>query len=414
MATSLFRPEALEFYQQEREYGHVGCLEPNSLKFLSWLLVTLVALLVLFVFRAGYTRKETVAGYLAPAVGSARIMVPQRGTISEVHIADDQVVNAGDVLLTVDTRQIAAGGLDVNAAILTTLSLQKNLLTAQIQAEQGRSDAEREHLASTIKNGESELTQLSSQIALQQEQIKISEKSVEVAKQMNVKGYLSLPELVKRQEDLLDAQKALSSLRQQYTARDTQLSATRYALSQLPVEVARRTEPLQSELSQVAQRLAETTGQKSYSIHAPISGRIASLQAKIGQIADPNTLQLEIIPLNSGLEAKLYVPTRAVGFIHSGQKVRLLYDAFPFQRFGVYSGEVISVSKSILSGEDVKGPVPLSEPSYEVIAQLDRQDIDANGQRLPLKAGMLLKADILLEKRQLVRWLLDPILSVRM
>jgi membrane fusion protein len=92
----------------------------------------------------------------------------------------------------------------------------------------------------------------------------------------------------------------------------------------------------------------------------------------------------------------------------------LLYDAFPFQRFGAYPGRIISVSKTILAAGDVVAPIPLQEPAYKVIADLDRPDVDAQGQKIPLQAGMLLRADILLEKRTLIRWLLDPILNVRM
>ena len=73
-----------------------------------------------------------------------------------------------------------------------------------------------------------------------------------------------------------------------------------------------------------------------------------------------------------------------------------------------------SVSKTILSEADTGSPMQLKEPSYKVVATLDRPDIDANGQKIPLQAGMLLRADILLERRELVRWLLDPILNVRM
>ena len=59
-------------------------------------------------------------------------------------------------------------------------------------------------------------------------------------------------------------------------------------------------------------------------------------------------------------------------------------------------------------------PVPLKEAAYRVIASLDRQDVDAYGKKLQLQAGMLLKADIILEKRSLMNWLLDPLLSVRL
>jgi membrane fusion protein len=120
------------------------------------------------------------------------------------------------------------------------------------------------------------------------------------------------------------------------------------------------------------------------------------------------------MPLDSPLQAVLFVPTRAIGFIRGGQKVRLLYDAFPFQRFGAYPGHVVSVSKTILAKGDVAAPIQLEEPAYKVIADLDRPDVDVHGQKILLQAGMLLRADILLEKRPLVRWLLDPILNVRM
>jgi membrane fusion protein len=45
---------------------------------------------------------------------------------------------------------------------------------------------------------------------------------------------------------------------------------------------------------------------------------------------------------------------------------------------------------------------------------LDRPDIDAYGQRIPLQADMLLRADIILGRRTLLSWLISPLLSARM
>jgi membrane fusion protein len=49
-----------------------------------------------------------------------------------------------------------------------------------------------------------------------------------------------------------------------------------------------------------------------------------------------------------------------------------------------------------------------------VTVALDRPDIDAYGQKIPLQADMLLRADIILGHRTLMSWLLDPLLSARM
>lgn len=133
----------------------------------------------------------------------------------------------------------------------------------------------------------------------------------------------------------------------------------------------------------------------------------------MGQFADTTRPQMEILPDDSVLQAELFVPTRAIGFVQPGQAVRILYDAFPYQQFGAYHGRVIEVSQTILTKTDTIGPIELKEPAYRVTVALDRPDIDAYGKRIPLQADMLLRADIILEKRTLLRWFLDPLLSVR-
>ena len=241
MDSSLFRPQAIAFQTQYRDFGQVGRFQTTSLKALSWVLAIAVGLSIVFVCLAGYTRKETVSGYLAPATGSAEIFVPQQGTVTAVYASQDQVVSRGDVLLTIDTSQLTADGLDVNATILKSLSVQKILLTSQVEAENRAARAEKDRLAAAISSGEAELAQLSSQMGFQQEQIDIGEKLVASAKKMNAKGYFSAPELYKRQEDLLEARQALSSLKQRYTARETELAQTRTSLQQLPTEFGSKT-----------------------------------------------------------------------------------------------------------------------------------------------------------------------------
>jgi membrane fusion protein len=117
-------------------------------------------------------------------------------------------------------------------------------------------------------------------------------------------------------------------------------------------------------------------------IRAPSSGRVSTLQATAGQNADPQRLQLEIIPEDSVLQAELFLPARAVGFVETGQAVRILYDAFPYQHFGAYRGRVVKVSQTILTSADAAGPIKLNEPAYRVTAVLERPDIDAYEERI--------------------------------
>ena len=96
-----------------------------------------------------------------------------------------------------------------------------------------------------------------------------------------------------------------------------------------------------------------------------------------------------------------------------GQEVRILYDAFPYQHFGTYRGRIAHVSQAMLAGSDVAGPVTLPGPAYRAIVALERPDVDAYGKRVALQSDMLLRADIILERRTLVDWILDPLRSAR-
>ena len=151
-------------------------------------------------------------------------------------------------------------------------------------------------------------------------------------------------EFKRRRVVFLEQKQNLNSLNQQLAARQNQLTDTRYSLQQLPTVMAGKIQGLRSELATNEQRIAEIGGRRAYVIRAPAAGRVSMLQANVGQFAEPRRLQMEIVPNDSVLQAELFVPTRAIGFMQLGQEVRILYDAFPYQQFGTYSGRIVKIS----------------------------------------------------------------------
>ena len=416
MATqpALFRQEAIDFLHQRQSWGEVVSLQPLSSTILSWSLAGLVVLILCFVSIAQYARKETVTGYLTPTFGRAKIFVPQQGFIKELHVKEGQKVAEGDQLLTVVTSQISANGDDVNTTVLAVLAQQRDVVERQIAAEERRTASEHDRLASTINGIEGETARLEDQRKIQNERLKLSESFVSTGTTLSASGALPAIELKRREQAALEQKQNLAGLDQQITVRRTQLTDARHTLEQLPIVAAERIRVLRGDLSLIEQRVAEVNGRRAYVIKAPTSGRVSTLQAAVGQMAEPRHMQLEIIPLNSTLQAELFFPTRAFGFVRPGQQVRILYDAFPYQKFGTYHGSITKVSHTILTGNETIGPISLKEPAYRVSVALARPDIDAYGLKMPLQPDMLLKADVVLEQRSLMRWLLDPVLSARM
>src|SRR5215217_3089201 len=125
---ALFRQEAVEFQRHAQQWGRVVPLQPLPTRIMVWFVTAATAAVIAFLFLAQYARKETVAGYLAPVAGTARVFAPRPGTVSAVHVEQGQRVEAGQPLVTVRAEQIAAGGEDIDAAVLASLERQSRSL----------------------------------------------------------------------------------------------------------------------------------------------------------------------------------------------------------------------------------------------------------------------------------------------
>jgi len=173
-STLLFRQEAIEFQQHSRQLGRVSALQPLSTKLLTWFIAAAVGLIIAFLFLGAYARKETVAGYLTPTSGTAKIFASQPGTIKQIHVREGDQVQQGQPLLTIETNQISADGYDVNTTMLSTLRSQSDLLNRQIVAEEQRTNSEHERLSSVIHGLNTEIAQLEAQISTQRERLQVA------------------------------------------------------------------------------------------------------------------------------------------------------------------------------------------------------------------------------------------------
>jgi len=140
---------------------------------------------------------------------------------------------------------------------------------------------------------------------------------------------------------------------------------------------------------------------------------VAALPVSLGQTVSPGTTVAIVIPEGAKIEAELLAPSKAAGFIRPGQEVQLMLQAFPYQRFGTVRGEITTISRTVLGPTEITIPgLKIEEPVFRVRAALRREEIQAYGEAIPLQPGMLLSADIVFDRRSLVRWLFDPLFAV--
>jgi len=177
----------------------------------------------------------------------------------------------------------------------------------------------------------------------------------------------------------------------------------------LPVETQRSVSSLISQRSQLQQQITEHESARRVVLKSPIAGKLASVEVHRGGAIAPNQLLATVLPENLTMVAEVYVPSSAVGFIRRGQRVRLMYDAFPRQQFGTFSGEVDRVSDFVLMPSEVPQTFFLREATFKVQIALETDSVAFEAGGTPLRPGMLLAAEIILESRSLLDWLLEPI-----
>ena len=210
-----------------------------------------------------------------------------------------------------------------------------------------------------------------------------------------------------------DQEIAVQKLQRQRAAIDKDLASAQSEIPVIELRTRAQVDEFSRQLSQAHSDAAELEFRhgamsRTIEIAAPFDGVVTNVAPVQGQTVAADAAFATLLPKDSSLQAELLVPTRAIGFVHSGQRVLMRYEAFPYERFGQYAGTVKSVAKTPLIPGDSVGPIAIKEPVYRIVVTLDRQGIDANGEVLPLRSGMVLGADLLMEKRSLLEWLFLP------
>jgi membrane fusion protein len=412
MAASLFRLEAIEF-QRTRSWAGVTTAQPIATWLLTGFFAAAITSAAVFLALGSYARKETVPGYLTPISGIARVLPAAAGMVAEVYVKDGDTVVAGQRLLLVRSERHGAQGQAVDTAIIDRLQAKRDAVRDRIEIEQRTADEQRQSLTDTLAGLESEVATMAESMRTQRERLKVAHDQVEAVRPTVAQGFTSMTEFRRRQDSELSLQQATTDLYRQIAMKAVDVREKRHAMAEMEAKTADNLAVLRGSLADADGAIAEARGKQGYVVSAPVTGRVTSLQAWVGMSSETTIPFMSIVAENAPLEISLLVSARAIGFVTRGQPVRVAFDPFPFQRFGFYSGTIVSVSDTLLKPSEAVGPMILKEPSYRVVARLDRQTITAYGGEIALRPDMSLKADIVFDRRSLIEWLFDPLLSAR-
>ncbi|HEX9173675.1 MAG TPA: HlyD family efflux transporter periplasmic adaptor subunit [Telluria sp.] len=409
----LFRPQVLS----ERQAQWLGTilLRPRALqRWFAACALLCVAAIGATLFGASFTRKAHVSGWLVPQQGMLRVFAPRAGVASALLVHEGDEVRQGQSLMVLANEERSATMGDTQARIAQGLAVQRESLSAeQLRTELsfGQQSASLEQRLGAIRTEQQYLEQ---EIALQNTRLQLAAQSESRQAELQRRGFVAEQQMQAAQEGRLDQAAKLRALQRSQVALGRERLALQAERDGLAVRVKAQTALLARSIAALGREQAESAARRELVITAPQSGIVTAIHVGVGSAVSPGLSLLSIVPRGTRLEAHLYAPSRAIGFVRPRQTVLLRYQAYPYQKFGHYQGVVTSVSRAGIGPSELPPQfgAGAGEELYRITVELARQQVTAYGQAQALQPGMQLDADIALERRRLYEWVLNPLFTL--
>jgi membrane fusion protein len=413
MSGGLFRAQ-VRAHAESAWLGRIVLIRPLSFTFLTACALAIAAALAAFFVAAQYTRKARVEGVVAPELGVVRILAQQTGIVERVRVAEGDEVERDAPILTLGDGRENASREDVGSAVAARLIERREALIRQRDATAAAMRSEAAALGRRANGLARELEQVEREIATQSERTALSAQGVTRARALEDIGFLARSALDRERDAAMEQESRLGSLQRARLGIERDLAAARLDEESARERGRAQLAAIDLQRASIEQERLEHELQYRAAIVAPAAGTIATVLVEPGQMVVAGMPLATLIPEGSRLEVHLFAASRSIGFVRAGQEVLVRYLAYPHQKFGAYRARVLAVSRNAMAAGEL-GFVPPDgsrEPLYRIKAALESQSVLAYGRPQPLQAGMQVEADILLDRRRLIEWIFEPLLSL--
>ncbi|MCZ8114991.1 HlyD family efflux transporter periplasmic adaptor subunit [Silanimonas sp.] len=411
----LFRQEVLDA-RRNQWLGPVSIAQGPRIWVLGALACSAALLVGALLSFGEYTRRTRVVGQITPSSGLVTIQSPTSGIIADVRVAEGERVEEGAGLARIDVPSATGDESSTSRAVVAAIADRTTAMTDSYAAQRSQLVTREASLAQQRDGLDSELSALAAELEQRQAQLAIAEQGEARFASLREQQFVTDAQWQQQKSQVLEQRVAIQRIRRDMAQLRRQLAVIAQEQLSLPDQIDALVAAEARDRASLGQERLETARRNEAMIAAPVAGTVTAQLGLPGQSIQAGQPVLTLLPDGARLEAHLFVPSRAVGFVEPGDDVLLRFHAFPYQKFGQGRGEVVRVSRSALSSGElssiaVQGSAP--EPLYRVIVQLERETVEAFGKQEPLKPGMMLEADVLGEERKLWEWLLEPLYSVR-
>ena len=406
------------------------------------MILRLLALLLLgLLVWASVGKLDIVARAQGKLIPQTRLKVVQPfegGRIEKILVHEGQAVKKGQTLLLMDTHLSQSDTNKLQAELLITrlqlrridselglqpLQLQDtddpvqfNAVFAQLKSHQQTYQSALAEQQAVLEQGQRDLEAETVVLKKLKAILPIQKETESTYQKLSEEGYAAKFLVLEKQQARIEVEK---NLRAQEFVIQSLKAKNREAQEKIHSIESSYQQQLYDEKASMRQKLTqlEQDYQKQQyrntlmELKAPQDGVVMELATHTeGTVIPSGSVVMRLVPQNDPLKAEVYVSNQDVGFIESGQTVRVKLTSYQFQKYGMIDAKVERVSADATDKSESTEPSLPSQPlTYKTLLVLDKQQLERDGQLFNLRSGMQVTAEIMLGKRTVLEYLLSPI-----
>ena len=382
---------------------------PSSL--LIWTLAGATGLVGLWGMLAPLPETIAVQGKLQPSVPVTPIEAPVPGVVARVLVKDGMNVAAGTPLLRFDPRD-ATAKLEAAVAIRNRLVNENAVYRAilgehpaeGLTANQRRQlDSQRQALIGKDTAAREELARSRAKVVGLRQQLASAQNIAARYRGLVERGAASQIQMIESQARADQLQADLRAEQRDVARLLAQASAT---INGNQADLRSRIEANLRQISDLDKQISEARVLLSnIELRAPTAGLVFDVSVGPGSVVlgKQEKPLLKIVP-QKNLQAKVYIPNTAIGFLRPGQDAQISLTAFPASDYGRIPARVIRIGSDALTAEEQSRVLGTNAQGlyFPAVLQLSRQTLNPGKAGVPLQAGMSLTADIHLRDRRFI------------
>ena len=353
---------------------------------------------------------ETVSAafVLEPTRGADPVRTLHDGTLATVSIEEAQTVEPGAVMFVIRSEPLG------------DRVAERQTVEARLRGGTGRSSNERQKYESQRSADEQEQRRLEQRLVNLKRQVEIKEQQLkltrEIAARMRQGADSGISSWMEASRPQLDADRLSGEIEQL----QNDIADTTNTLARLLYEMASNRAAFEEVQRAIGEEAAGLRARKdvldgdtgrnqggTMLISAPCAGTVTRLHVKnAGAVVHEGDLLAEIVCAGEHLQAELTLPERGMALVRTGQPVKLLYDAFPYERYGVHYATLRWISPASMTSAS-RGP------AFRAFAELDETAVGVAGDLRPVLPGMTGRAAVIVGRRSLASYAIEPLRQMR-